>query len=163
MSKMPYSQTTVDSDKSMAQISKLLREYGASAVQWSSAFDKGLVELKFAMPAKGKPRENIVIRVRPPSMAAKHKTFNQKTGHSEIIELPNWAQSLRLTFYWLKSKLEAVKFGLVEFEPEFLANVVVELPSGQQSTVYEALQPFMHDQRLDVPALPEPEVKKDAF
>ena len=60
-------------------------------------------------------------------------------GRYERVYSPNWAQSFRLLYWWLKAKLEAVAYGLTSVEQEFLSQVMVKLPSGEMTTMGAAL------------------------
>ena len=40
-----------------------------------------------------------------------------------------------MLFHWIKSKIEAVVWGLSTIEKEFLSEVLIKLPNGQPSTV----------------------------
>ena len=55
-------------------------------------------------------------------------------------ELANWAQSMRLLYYWIKAKLEAVSFGLNSVEKEFLSDIVTTLPNGTQQTIWDMIE-----------------------
>ena len=60
------------------------------------------------------------------------------------IELPNDEQFARQkfrAFYWhLKSRLEAVDFGLFTLQEIFMPELLIKLPNGNISTVKQALQ-----------------------
>ena len=75
-------------------------------------------------------KKQIGVTVTPPVFAAKRRTWNPKMGRYEAVYSPNWAQSFRLLYWWLKAKIEAVAYGLTTVEQEFLSQVVVALPDG---------------------------------
>ena len=146
--KAPYATTEVEMDKSRAQIDKLLRDAGSSGVQWTTLWEKERVELAFEMVhAKGKT----VVRIIAPTFKTPHKSYDAKLGRSVTVEAPNWKQSFRLLYYYLKSKLEAVQWGLRAFEEEFLADTVVTGPHGEQMRVAEVVA--VTAGKLDVRAL----------
>jgi hypothetical protein len=147
----PYATTTKDPDTTIADINRMLRSYGISNIQWTTAWERQMVELRFAIEKE--PGKFIGIRVRPPAFAAVRRTWDEKTGKYKRLEAPNWAQSLRMLLWWLKAKVEAVAFGLREVEEEFLSDVIVRLPSGEETTVGEVVRPAMTDGTLDLPKL----------
>ena len=51
----------------------------------------------------------------------------------------NVNQEYRLLFHWIKSKIEAVVWGLSTIEKEFLSEVTLRLPDGRSSTVGEVV------------------------
>ena len=147
--KPPYATTSVDPERSQLEINKLLREYGVSGLQWSTRFDLNQVELSFMVEAEIQGvRKQIAIKVSPPIFVAKRRTWNARKGTYEIVHAPNWAQSFRMLYFWLKSKLEAVAYGLSTVEKEFLSQVIVTLPSGQSTTIGEALTETIGSGRL---------------
>ncbi len=54
---------------------------------------------------------------------------------------PHPEATMRLVFWWLKTKLEAVTYGLRSVTEEFLAEIVHHLPSGEEATLGEILIP----------------------
>lgn len=138
--KPPYQGTEADPDKTRMQIDKLLRDYGVSGVQWTTDYDHNRVGLAFMVETEIRGlKKQIGIKIEPPVFVAQRRTWNPRLGRYERVHAPNWAQSFRLLFWWLKAKLEAVAYGLTSIEQEFLSQVVVKLPSGQQTTVGAAL------------------------
>ena len=53
--------------------------------------------------------------------------------------MANLNQSLRLLYWYLKTKLEAISFGLVSVEHEFLSDIVYHLPDGTEKTISEVI------------------------
>ena len=135
----PYSSSEKDPDRTRAEIEKLLRDYGVSGTQWTTLYDKQQVKLSFIVEAELKgQKKQIAIEVNPPLFLASRRTWNPK-GYYEKVYAPNWAQSFRMLFWWLKAKLEAVAYGLSTVEKEFLSQVVLSLADGSQRTVGDAL------------------------
>lgn len=137
--KAPYSGTKSDPEKTIGDTNRMLRKYGINEYQWTTLWEKGEVTLRFAIETA--PGRKIGIKVMPPTFALKRKTWNAKLGRNDFITAPNWAQSLRCLHYWLKAKVEAVAYGLREVEEEFLSDIVVTLPSGEETTVGEMVRP----------------------
>jgi hypothetical protein len=137
--KNPYSNTPVPASKSQEQIDRLLEKFGASGTNWTRLFDKGRVELTFGV--RRKDGRNTFVKIVAPILTNPHRNWDPETGKSEKVEAPNWAQSMRLLYYYVKAKLEAVSVGLREFEEEFLADTLIQDASGATVRVAEAVLP----------------------
>lgn len=61
-------------------------------------------------------------------------------------ENPN--QEYRLLFYWIKSKIEAVTWGLSTIEQEFLSNITTALPNGRVTSVGEIIAGLLAEDKL---------------
>ena len=58
------------------------------------------------------------------------------------------SEALRMVFYHLKAKFDAVDWGLYSFEEEFLPYFMGKLPDGRQATVAELMLPGLEKGRL---------------
>jgi hypothetical protein len=138
--KPPYATTKVDPERTQMEINKLLAAYGITRYQWDTDFAKNQVHLNLEVEAEiNGVKKGIAISISPPTFAAKRKTWNPKTGY-QTVWAPNWSQSYRLLYNWLKVKIESVAYGMTTIESEFLSQVLMKLPSGETRTVYEILQ-----------------------
>ena len=134
----PYANTTADAEKTRGQIDKLLRAYGIDQFQWTQ--DRDIVTLTMKVETEiGGVKKVLGLKVSPPTFAKRHMNWNANEGRHDKIYSPNWAQSYRLLYHWLKTKLEAVAYGLTSVEQEFLSQIMVALPTGEQKTVGEIL------------------------
>lgn len=135
--KPPYENTKVDPDDTKMQIDKLLRAYGVSQIQWTTDYANSQVKLAFKVEAEINGVKKIIgLQLEPPTFATKRRTWSPTKGYV-IVFAPNWSQSMRLLYYWLKVKLESVAYGFSSIEKEFLSQVMVSLPSGEIKTVGE--------------------------
>ncbi len=119
----PYYGTKVPRVQSQEAIRKLLYQYGAQGLQWAEIKEGDVIELQFLWPkdvVDGK-RRMMKFRVRPPMLRFRNGE-------------PHPRQTYRFLYWWLKSKLEAVAYGLRSMEEEFLAEVVahIEGPHGEK-------------------------------
>ena len=151
LTKPPYADTEVDAEKTQQDITQLLRKYGVSQINWQIDYDMEQVQLDFVieyMKQEDQTTHRIAVRVKPPMFAAKRQTWDPKLGRYKKEEMANWAQSMRLLFYWIKAKLEAVSFGLNSVEKEFLSDIVTTLPDGSKMTVWDMISRQMANNSL---------------
>jgi hypothetical protein len=134
-----YMNTDVPAGKSQDQIDNLLQRFGATGTNWTKMFEKGRVELTFGVQTR--EGKNVAIKLIAPILVNKHRNWNPETGKSELSESQNWAQSLRVLYYYVKAKLEAVTVGLRDFEEEFLADTLVQDATGRTVRVAEVMLP----------------------
>ena len=153
--KSPYEKTPMSVDQSRAQIDHLLKDHGADAVSWSTLWSQDKVNLRFIMrsPSSG---QLVAFDVTPPTFKTRRKSWDKMKGANVEVEEPNWPQSFRMLYYWLKAKLEAVTWGLREIEREFLNEMVVSGPDGQETTVGEIARQQLDGGSLRLPALEPP-------
>ena len=133
--KKPYAGTSVGVDQSKAQISKLLRDYGAEGVSWTDNFQTGQVNLRFVVVRED--GRSTAYSITPAAFKEKHTSWDSTKGRQITVEAPNWPRAMRLLMSWLKTKLESIAFGLTEVEEEFLAQMVVRDARGQETTAGE--------------------------
>ena len=151
LTKPPYADTRVDAEKTQQEITQLLRKYGVSQINWQIDYDMEQVQLDFVieyMKQEDQTIHRIAVRVKPPMFAAVRRTWDPKFGKYRKQELANWAQSMRLLFHWIKTKLEAVSFGLNSVEKEFLSDIITTLPDGSKMTVWDMISRQMANNSL---------------
>ena len=151
LTKPPYADTKVDAEKTQQDVTQLLRKYGVSQINWQIDYDMEQVQLDFVveyMKQEDQMVHRIAVRVKPPMFAASRRTWDSKQGKYRKEELANWAQSMRLLYYWIKAKLEAVSFGLNSVEKEFLSDIVTTLPDGSRRTIWELISKEVEESKL---------------
>lgn len=128
----PYMDTTVPYERTKAEIEILLKSYGVKGIRWTSM--EGMDDtLEFIVEAEIRGvKKQIGIAVRPP-----HIYIKKRVSGKGIVNTENINQEYRLLFHWIKSKIEAVVWGLSTIEKEFLSEVTMKLPNGQSTTVGE--------------------------
>lgn len=127
----PYQDTEVHYTTTKAQIECLLKSYGVDGVRWTSV--KGhddVLEFVVETEVLGAKR-TIAVKVSPPVIVIEKRV----KGYKEPQPTRNPNQEYRLLFYWLKSKIEAVMWGLTSLEREFLSNIVARLPDGRETSI----------------------------
>ena len=149
----PYSGTDVDAETSKAQINKLLDDYGVIGKSWQEY--KGEEVLQFIVEAEiQNTRKEIGIEVRPPVMMRRRRIYNKSRTKYKTAMARDKNQEYRLLYWWLKAKLEAVVYGLISIEREFLSHVIISGELGR-TTVGEAIEGYIVNDQLK--ALPAPQ------
>lgn len=140
---MPYTTTDVPVSKSQGAIEELLRRRGAVATRVTHLIAEGAT-IEFVMKIDGQPRA-YRIRVKRPEKQVKALLRSQYGGTRKVSEAA-WDRLDRATWraaYWyIKSRFEAVEFGLVDTEEAFLSNLVLGTGT-QSSTVAEMVKARM--------------------
>lgn len=147
--------TSVSTDKSIAEIRNTVRRYGASEFMHAEGDTQAVI--MFSMHDR-----RVMFRVNMPDPKAKQftRTPGQLKLRTTAAAQAAWEQACRARWRSLalgvKAKLEAVASGITEFETEFLGNIVMP---GTRCTVGEFVK---EDLRLAyevghmVPLLPPP-------
>jgi len=134
---MRYAQhTSVSSEKSKAEIERLLTRYGATS--FASGWQNDQAVIQFHMKER---RIKFVLPL--PSKSAKAFTQSKRGARHEEMAYKLWEQATRQRWRALalvvKAKMEAVQSGISEFQDEFMAHIV--LPDGR--TVSEHAAPMI--------------------
>ena len=134
---MKYAQhTAVSSERSRAEIERLLTKYGAAS--FASGWQNDHAVIQFHMSAR---RIKFVLPL--PARAAKEFTHSKRGLRDEATIYRLWEQATRQRWRALtlviKAKMEAVESGISEFEDEFMSNIV--MPDGK--TVAEHARPLI--------------------
>lgn len=124
MRRTAYKQTAVAVPKSQEAIRKLFMKYGVIGCQFTDNFETGEIVLRFVKRINEIPR---TVRI-----------ALQSEG--------NERQAYRALYYWIKSQLEAVDFGLLSFEHVFLAHFEWMLEDGSMGTVGDIVLPRLAEQ-----------------
>ncbi len=117
--KLPYYGTKVSIRDTISKIKELLKKYNLLGIQITEYGE--IFRLVFAL----------------------EKDSKRYAFQFEIItpDNPQFARQKFRAFYWhLKSRLEAVDFGLFTLQEVFMPELLVALPNGTTSTIKEALQ-----------------------
>jgi hypothetical protein len=151
-----YGHTEVPAERSQMAIRKLLQRYGCTAVAMAEDFGKGELQLRFAHLLDGSDR-GIVVRmvVQFPKVPVQYSRYRSRENAEEAARDHACRQAWRVIFYSIKSRLEAVTFGVETFEEAFLAHVEVVTEGGDRITFGEWALPRMRAGRLALNAKEE--------
>lgn len=124
-----YQHTSVGWGKSQADICKLLGKQGIKDTRFTMMESQGQLICEFNYPTEiEKKPVNIGVRILLPLPEAKDMEKAKNQIH-------------RALFYYLKTKFEALNFGLVEFLQEFMPHLVIYNKRGGTSTLYQIVGP----------------------
>ena len=151
--KLPYGNTTVSAERSKAEIEKLLKENEIQDIAWITVQGKTTLSFRYYVEVKG-VQKGIVFQFSPPQIFVTKRTYNPKINRYEKLTFLNEPVSYRLLWWYLKAKLEAVKFGLESLEKEFMSQILLSLPQGD-TTMGEVVKKAIETGRLEQIALPE--------
>jgi len=124
-----YKHTSVAWGKSQANITKLLTEYGIQDTRFTFLQSRNELICEFNYPTKIEDKDvsiGVRILVPIPKLEDLEKAKNQIH---------------RALFYYLKTKFEALSFGLVEFTQEFMPHLVIFDKQGNSKTLYQIISP----------------------
>ena len=126
----------MSSEKSKAEIERLLTRYGATS--FASGWQNDQAVIQFHMSER---RIKFVLPL--PSKTAKEFTYSKRGPRREDEAYKQWEKATRQRWRALalvvKAKLEAVETHIASFEDEFMAHIV--MPDGK--TVAEHARPMI--------------------
>jgi hypothetical protein len=152
MSRAYAESTSVPTDKSIAEIRQTLRRYGATGFMHAERASDAVIVFEMA-------ERRIMFKLVMPSRSDRRFTHTEakNQARTQAAAEAAWEQACRARWRSLglvvKAKLEAVAAGIVEFEDEFMAQIV--MPDGK--TFSEHARPkiaLAFDQREMPPLLP---------
>ena len=124
-----YKSTSVNWAKSQANIGKLLDKVGIKDVRFTFMASQGSIICEFNYPTIVDDKEvNIGVRI----IVRLPESKNQEQSKNQVH---------RALYYYLKTKFEALDFGLVEFVQEFMPHLIVYDKNGGTKTLYQVIAP----------------------
>jgi hypothetical protein len=123
--KLPYERTAVSVEKSQRGINDLLYKYNVTKISWASEKDVFL-QLIFVIP---KGDFDIPVRIRLPFL-----TKPTRTGSKQLPEA-----SYRMLYYYIKAKLEAVRYGIEAIEEAFMPHIAIDNKRTLKDVVIDQL------------------------
>lgn len=110
-----YAQTNVSPGQSRDVIERLLERIGVDAFRWTTIGNKEGIEFRWPRPDETPISYRLVIQFDTPRRRA---------------------QMLRALYWYLKAKIEAIEFGLLDTEQAFLPHMLTR--GGE--TIYDRIQ-----------------------
>ena len=142
-----YAGTEVLVSKTTEDIRKLLVRYGAKGMQLTEVFSPPSLNLRFQVAIEYEAVTALAtVSMLIPTGEAEAKTERQADQYRR--------QAARALFFYLKTQLEAVDFGLVKLEEAFLAHFEIPDANGYTTTVGRFILPhFVKESARAVPQL----------
>ena len=122
-----YKQTKVNWGKSQAQITKLLEGQDVKDVRFTFLQSQNQLICEFNYPVVIEKKDvNVGVRIVLPIPSGDEQARNRIH---------------RALFYYLKTKFEALDFGLVEFIQEFMPHLIIFDKHGNSKTAFQVFNP----------------------
>jgi len=134
----PYNNTKIYAGRSKVDIDEMLKEFGAIGIRWTEEGSlKGTecpkLEFILEIDVKG-VKKQIGVKIQPPLLM---KSVGR--GYSKK-HTPNLNASMRMLYWYLKSRMEAVKFGMDDVFETFMSHIIVPLPNHTDSTLGKVIR-----------------------
>jgi len=149
--KMPYASTTVAWTKTKGEIEGLLYELRSRGILkkhgWVTEGDADdevdTLYMELEIPVSDTQLRTINLKFQP-TMIYREKKDRQRRRVTVIMKDTSW----RLFYWHFKSKMEAVQYGLVTLENEFMSNIMHYLEDGSEVTFGEALKMILLEDKV---------------
>lgn len=137
---IPYRSTSISYGQTKNDIEEMLKEANALALRWTETPDSmrgvALPILEFILSVQWEGREKqFGIRIQPALLYDR-----KRDRYRGVIVAPNRNASMRLLYWYLKARLEAVKFGLEDVFEAFMSRVINTLPDGRTITLGQSVR-----------------------
>lgn len=153
MSRRFAADTSVSTDRSIAEIRATVRRYGASDFAHMEADDRAAI----AFTMRGRRIQFALEMPNPKDRAFTH-TEAKRQARTAAGAREAWEQACRSRWRALalviKAKLEAVEIGIVVFEDEFLANTIMPGASITFGAAVRSKMELAHREGSHAPLIP---------
>lgn len=153
--RLPYKSTSISKGKTYGEIIGLLETHGIRDYQWTRWEE--IDQLAFPLKIKRQDIEHgFLVKLTVPKLYYPKRIGRGKNAPKQMTYLEN--VSWRIFWWHLKSKLEAIEFGISDEIREFMYNINYALPDGTEINLGKALIDNVENlNKLDV--LPSPDRK----
>lgn len=134
--RLPYKTTTISRGKTYGDIIGLLETHGIQDYQWTRL--QGTDQLAFPLRIEREGVEQrFLVKLTVPKLMYPKSHGRGRNAPKTMTYLEN--VSWRIFWWHLKSKLEAIEFGISDEVKEFMYNIHYLLPDGTEISLGEAL------------------------
>lgn len=144
---LPYANTTIPVEDTIANIKKLLKSHGIKDIQETTLGGKSVLRFMYHTESK-----DVTFEIRPPPLTAPKKQYNPKTGRYDTVNFPMEMQAWRLVYWYLEAKLKAIEYGLISLEREFLNQMLASNDKTVGDYLMEQLERDKGMLKLESPA-----------
>ena len=133
---LPYKTTKISKGKTYGEIIGLLETNGIKDYQWTRL--KGVDELAFPLTIDRKGvTQQFLVKMAVPKLMYPISKGRGKYAPKTVTYLED--VSWRIFWWYLKSKLEAIRFGISDEIKEFMYNIHYALPDGSMRSLGDTL------------------------
>lgn len=132
--RLPYKTTIITRGKTYGDIIGLLENHGIKDYQWTRLMGTDQLAFPLSVQRRGMEQRFLVKLTVPRLMYPKK---NGRYGPTTMTYLEN--VSWRIFWWHLKSKLEAIEFGISDEVREFMYNIHYKLPDGTEVSLGETI------------------------
>lgn len=153
--RLPYKTTTISQGKTYGEIIGLLETHGIHDYQWTRY--QGTDKLAFPIKIERQDVEQgFVVKLTVPRLMYNKRKTGGKYAKKTMTYLEK--ESWRIFWWHLKSKLEAIEFGISDEVREFMYNINYALPDGTEINLGRTLIDNVENLNK-LTALPDPDRK----
>ena len=133
--RLPYKTTTITKGKTYGEVIGLLETHGIKDYQFTRLSDTDQLAFPLVVHRKGADQRFVVRLTVPRLMYLKRVGRGRSERRLTYLENVSW----RIFWWHLKSKLEAIEFGISDEVKEFMYNIHYSLPDGSERSLGETL------------------------
>lgn len=149
--KIPYSSTTVAWTKTKGEVEGILYNLRSKGILkkhgWTTEGDADdevdTLYMELEIPIGETQLRTIQLKFQP-TMIYREKKDRHRRRVTVIEKNTSW----RLFYWHFKSKMEAVQYGLVTLENEFMSNIMHHLEDGREVTFGDALKMILLEDKV---------------
>lgn len=135
-----YDNTSTPVSASQEAIRKILNKYGADGVQFSEEWREKRIMVRF-LYSVGTMQYSVMFKVPIPDVSDKSPVGRiRKQSVISDLQAKSHRGIWRAVFWAIKSRMEAVEFGIESFQEAFMSHF--ELP-GSDKTIGDAILPMI--------------------
>jgi len=150
--RLPYKTTKINKGKTYGEIIGLLESHGISDYRWTKLQDTDTLEFPLVIK-RDDVEQQFAVKITVPRLYFKKSVGKGRNAPKQMTYLEE--VSWRIFWWHLKSKLEAIEYGISDEVREFMYNINYALPDGTEVNLGEAL--IRNVENLNkLSALPEP-------
>lgn len=154
--KMPYSSTSVPWTKTKGECEGILYNLRSKGILkkhgWVTEGDADdevdTLYMELEIPVSDTQLRTINLKFQPTMIYTEHWKGAKRRGDKRMTTKIHKNTSWRLFYWHFKSKMEAVQYGLVTMENEFMSNIMHYLPGGGEVTFGEALKMILLEDKV---------------
>jgi hypothetical protein len=127
--KLPYKGTSVTKGKTYGEIIGMMEDHGIKDYQWTKY--QGTDQLAFPIKFVYRDMErSFIVKLTVPRLVYPLPLRKGRGAPTKITYLEN--ESWRIFWWFLKSKLEAIEYGISNEFREFMPNIINKLADGSE-------------------------------